>query len=91
MIVQNQKGKGDGVIIEDIVNPNKPQKSKQKNTIKNTALSKMSKNPIYHGVKTNAGGLQIIMETDDDIGKERDIVVRTENTTASSAQSKKVA
>lgn len=85
MTRQNSKGKGDGLIIEDIVDSNKPQKSRPTSLLKSSALSKMSKNPIYQGVKTNAGGLQIIMETDDDIGKERDIVVGTENTTASSA------
>ena len=45
----------------------------------------MSKNPIYQGVKTNAGGLQVIVEDEDDIGKELDLVIGTENTTASSS------
>ena len=47
VVVQNQKGKGDGVIIEDFVDSNKPQKSKPKSLLKSSAVSKMSKNPIY--------------------------------------------
>jgi hypothetical protein len=34
-----------------------PQKKQAKKALTGLALSKMSKNPIYQGVKTNAGGL----------------------------------